>query len=288
MKFNLAQLGNLFKRLRQSPIDDMALQAVKNNADDVARVAVNTLDDIPSNAPNLPNIEHFGDMARYIDNGTFPSVEDLTPPPAIKHYTPSTEDLRITPEMYNNYNFDPDDMLFPDGFEDPDDFAYYYDSLALGAPLKPSRTSTTKSGHKVTVPEDFARGMSPTDNIIIDNKMYRFPQDYDIYANHAPETVDDLTRLKANILDRYINDPSLQDEFSFDGTTYDDLAQLVTGYVHHLSHGDHTFAALPHANTALGKFYKENRRLPVGMTLPPEFRLAHPWETFHEGGFLPF
>ena len=48
MKFNPKSLKSLFKAIRQSPIDDMAVNAVKNNADNIAMGALDVVDDIPT------------------------------------------------------------------------------------------------------------------------------------------------------------------------------------------------------------------------------------------------
>lgn len=47
MKFNPKSLKQLFSAIRKSPIDDMAVNAVKNNADDLALGALDVVDDIP-------------------------------------------------------------------------------------------------------------------------------------------------------------------------------------------------------------------------------------------------
>lgn len=47
MKFNPKSLKQLFSAIRKSPVDDMAINAVKNNADDLALGALDVADDIP-------------------------------------------------------------------------------------------------------------------------------------------------------------------------------------------------------------------------------------------------
>lgn len=83
---------------------------LKSNADDVARLAADTLKDTPSivrtNAPNryLPFREDFGDLAQYVDNiDEFPPISSLDAPP--------TNDEIISDLMNSYYAYDFDDYM---------------------------------------------------------------------------------------------------------------------------------------------------------------------------------
>jgi hypothetical protein len=56
MKFNPKSLKQLFSAIRKSPIDDMAVSALKNNADDIAVGALNAVDNMPSTGSTLQKV----------------------------------------------------------------------------------------------------------------------------------------------------------------------------------------------------------------------------------------
>lgn len=58
-------------------------------------------------------------------------------------------------------------------------------------------------------------------------------------------------------------------------TVYDDLAQFVHGKDYRYPPNPYNLDyARPHSNTALGKFYKKNNRLPQGLSLPDDYILT--------------
>lgn len=173
MKFNPKSLKSFFNFIRQSPIDDMAVNAVKNNADGVAMGALNAVDDIPSSISfddiadayknripadkppitpaefkkqfyaELPARQETREVFRL-----FPELEntaaskadldaisstgfDLSEPFKMDS-TPDYDAMDVRPERFGQSPYAIDHVLYPDGFEDPEDFARYYDALEQG------------------------------------------------------------------------------------------------------------------------------------------------------------
>lgn len=191
MKFNPKNLKSFFNFIRQSPIDDMAVNAVKNNADDIAMGALDAVNDIPTSIS-------FDDIA---DTYRWRQTHDISKPPITpaefkKQFNaelPARQEtrdlLKLFPEMgntaaseadlnaldftgaglseilkmdntpdYDALNINPkrfgqsddplDFLLYPDGFENPDDFVRYHDNLEQGfiSSDKPAYTYPIKLG----------------------------------------------------------------------------------------------------------------------------------------------
>lgn len=208
-------LKSFFNWIRKSPIDDMAVNAVKNNADDLALGALDVVDDIPKSI-SLDDIavdswrkkQGLDDFSKspitsseFVNNykskmhdkfetsellSTFPEqytnapteldlalhADDGMPTPMSNdeiydtlsdHYrdwhpafgdilaednpdfykrlyeagykfdsTPDYDAMNVVPERFGQSPHAVDHVLYPDGFEDPEDFARYYDALERG------------------------------------------------------------------------------------------------------------------------------------------------------------
>lgn len=170
MNFKPKNLKNLFNALRKTPVDDIAIKAAKSNVDDVARGALDIVDDIPSSISfddiadtynyrkNMPQPKSYDDLISTLKtdlsnkhdsrvmNSMFPGYGEIvsgadTPrytdftdadvPPLPLDSTPDYKALNIDPYYYGRRH-SPDSMTYPNGFEFPEDFANYYDALENG------------------------------------------------------------------------------------------------------------------------------------------------------------
>lgn len=385
----------MFSALRKSPIDDMAINAVKNNADDVARLAVNnmpstgsTLQKVLSNADDISEVIDFMPLDKryartldpsggtnyfgvhsyeppyfdFEDNVTYPgelfgvgnggvtspnnihgfpdnvpfedlvteissdhnlynirphkntalgkyyqkqlnSKPHLTSSEFVNNYKAQMHDksetrelLNLFPERYANapteldlanaplseepvnfkldstpdydsmiidprdYGQDPaliDSVDYPDGFRNPEDFARYYDDLALGYRTSPS---SMVDGHKVQFTEH------PYYGIIIDGKRYQYPPSaaaMDAEGFTRSEMLYALPKqdmAKFDMLNKYDNQAR---------RNYYGLKNTVP-YKNGIIPLDNTVYSSddswrPHMNEALAKFYRKNGRLPNGL-----------------------
>lgn len=175
MKFNPKSLKSFFNFIHKSPIDDMAVNAVKNNADDIAMGALNAVDDIPTsisfndiadahmwrqthdvNKPpitpaefkkqfnaGLPERQETRDLLRLFPEmgNTAASEADFNAlsstgfglsEPLRMDNTPDYDALDVRPKRFGQSDDPLDFLLYPDGFENPDDFARYHDNLEQG------------------------------------------------------------------------------------------------------------------------------------------------------------
>ena len=177
MKLNLNALKNLFGKLAKSGMADDVARGVANVADDVAPVALDMLDDMPTSIsfddiadayknripvdkpPITPSefvsnykaqmpqksetrqmLRDFPDMfANAPTDLDLAQLQDLLPEEPVNFKLDSTPDyaaMDIRPERFGQSPHSIDHILYPDGFEDPEDFAKYYDALEQGFATK--------------------------------------------------------------------------------------------------------------------------------------------------------
>lgn len=219
MKIKPHNLKSFFNLVRKSPIDDMAINAVKYNADDLALGALDIVDDIPKSIslddiavdswrkkqglddfskPPITPSEFVNDYkSKWHDNfetrellNTFPEQYANAPTelelalhpddgmsipmsndeiydtlsynfhdwhPAFGDVpaedfddfyrelydagykfdsTPDYDAMNVVPERFGQSPYTVDHILYPDGFEDPEDFARYHDALERGYATK--------------------------------------------------------------------------------------------------------------------------------------------------------
>lgn len=189
MKINPNALSQMYKWLRKSPVDDMAIKAAKSNIDDLALKALDTVDDmptsisfddisdayknrIPADKPPITSSEFVqnykaqmpskSETRQLLDSfpelyANAPSELDFLNAPAPEYFeslkldsTPDYDAMNIDSIAYGQ---DPnliDSMMYPDGFKDPEAFAHYYDDLEQGVSTAPTLNVL---GHSVSMPK---------------------------------------------------------------------------------------------------------------------------------------
>lgn len=288
-------LKSFFNWIRKSPVDDIAFNAVKSNADDVARGALDVVDDIPSSISfddiadtynyqkNMPQPKSYDDLISNLKtdlsnrhdsrvmNSMFPGYGEIVSGADAPRFTDFTNDdvpqlpLDSTPDYdamaidLLSYGQKPDlidSVMYPDGFGTPEAFARYYDDLELGFQTSP---------HAILNGRDIQYTAASSDGLIIDGKRYHYP-DSVADANSANMDYDEMLRvlpeqdmLKANIMDS-LGDRAHQNYFGIK-----DIPPYRNGIPMENVVFSNNFTWRPHNNEALAKFYKKNGRLPKGL-----------------------
>lgn len=233
MKFNPKSLKSFFNFIRKSPIDDMAVNAVKNNADDVAMGALDVVDDIPRthlNNPSIPFPEGTPDSPVTVDQFK-------------EFYNKRRAEDVAARSLFEGFPYDKNALTKGYTYEISDA------KNAYGLPL--GRVGITSSGHSVKIPEDFMYGASGLDPIYIDGKTFHYPADSLLIDEYRDVLGNDEELLKIDLLNNLSNidvkdaSPYTSGEMPFNTVVYGNFGEWR-----------------PHKGDALGKFYKKHGRLP--------------------------
>lgn len=314
MKFNPKSLKSFFNFIRQSPIDDMAVNAVKNNADDMAMGALNVVDDIPTSISfdditdahmwrqshdiNKPPITPAEFKKQF--NAGLPARQEtrdlLKQFPDMENTAPSDLDLLLHNDAILNQN--PPEIFELDNSPDYDALdinpVYYGQNPDLIDSLEYPDGFKTPNGFAhyyddlelgvQTSPRAIVNGRdiqytaSPSDDLIIDGKRYHYPENV-ADMNSAGMDYDEMLRVLP-AQDMLKADIMGNLGYKAHATRHGikDLMPYSDGAIpaEHLV-GEYTGIWRPHKNTALGKFFSKHGRLPNGLALPKPWDLQYDW-----------
>lgn len=230
MKFNPKSLKQLFSAIRKSPVDDIAVNAVKNNADDLALGALDVVDDIP--------------QTRLL-NSAIPFPEGTPDSPVTvdqfkEFYNKRRAENYAARNMFDGNPYDKS-ALTP-GFE--------YD---FGIPdrdggfLNIGSAGISPRGHEVVVPPNYMNANYFAD---IDGKTFHLNGDYsELLDNHD---------LKTELLNNHVWE-----------ALHGDVKDIIPYMDGEVPPSSTVYSPLdgwrPHNNEALAKFYRKNKRLPNGL-----------------------
>jgi hypothetical protein len=145
-----------------------------------------------------------------------------------------------------DYRQDPnliDSLEYPDGFKNPEDFARYYEDLEYGVSTAPHRRV---NGRMVYTPD----GVTIPESMIVNNKAIHAPTYYLSGQDLLKGTLMERLNFRAH-------------DVPYDFIPYSDGTIPTEDLV-----GEWTGVWRPHKNTALGKFFRNNYRLPNGLKMP--------------------
>lgn len=249
MKFNFKQLPQLFKNLVGTKSGSVA-KGIANSADDIALGALNVVDDIPQTRL-LNSAISFpkGTPDNPIDIGTFKDF-----------YNKHRSENYAARNLFDGKPYDKSALTpgFGYDFGIPD-----RDGGFLGT----GSAGISPRGHEVVVPPEFRNTTYFAD---IDGKTFHLNGNYSDLLDSGD--------LKTELLNNHVWEAlygDVKDVIPYaDGTVpYADRVNGVAGW-------------RPHKNTALGKWFNKNKRMPNGISDEGIIPLDDPWA--NPDDFLPF
>lgn len=230
MKFNPKSLKSFFNFIRQSPVDDIAVNAAKSNIDDLALGALDVADDIPQT--------HLLNSAIPFPEGTPDNPVDVD---TFKDfYSKHRAENYAARNMFDGNPYDKSALTpgFGYDFGIPDrDGGFLYTGSAGISPR----------GHEVVVPPDFTNASYFAD---IDGKTFHLNGDYSELLGNED--------LKTGLLNKHTWEALSGD--------VKDVVPYADGTVPYADRVTGVYGWRPHKNTALGKWFNKNKRMPKGIS----------------------